>query len=117
MDGNACHFKTTTPTCWKASMSIDDSERAQPSRYGGLVSLPDPLPSAGPDRRTSPGTSTRGARRAGASRLSTYVYDGIKESLLDGDRQAGERLSVDELTRTYGVSKQPVMDALRRLSI
>ncbi len=87
------------------------------SRYGGLVSVPDPLPSAGPVRSTNHGANGRGARRAGASRLSTYVYDGIKESLLDGEHPSGQRLSVDELTRTYGVSKQPVMDALRRLSI
>ncbi len=98
-------------------MRIDDSGRSGRSRYGGLVSVPDPLPSAGPDRRPLAGSPTRGARRPSGSRLATFVYDGIKESLLDGEHQAGERLSVDELTRTFGVSKQPVMDALRRLSI
>jgi DNA-binding GntR family transcriptional regulator len=56
-------------------------------------------------------------RRLAGPRLASVVYDGIKESLLDGDHRAGERLSVDELTRTFGVSKQPVMDALRRLAI
>jgi DNA-binding GntR family transcriptional regulator len=81
------------------------------------VSVPDPLSSAGPDRRLLASASTRGARRPSGSRLATFVYDGIKESLLDGEHQAGERLSVDELTRTFSVSKQPVMDALRRLSI
>ena len=45
------------------------------------------------------------------------VYDGIKESLLEGDHQAGERLSVEQIAQAHGVSKQPVMDALRRLSI
>ena len=98
-------------------MHDDVGGRTRAPRYGGLVSVPDPLPPAGPDRRSPTAATTRGARRAAGPRLASFVYDGIKESLLDGDHQAGERLSVDALTRTYGVSKQPVMDALRRLSI
>jgi DNA-binding GntR family transcriptional regulator len=44
------------------------------------------------------------------------VYDLLKERLLEGEFQAGERLSVESLKAEFGVSKQPVMDALRRLA-
>jgi DNA-binding GntR family transcriptional regulator len=49
-------------------------------------------------------------------RLAPLAYDMLKERLLDGVYQAGERLSVEALKAEFGVSKQPVMDALRRLS-
>jgi DNA-binding GntR family transcriptional regulator len=50
------------------------------------------------------------------SRLSHRTYELIKERLLDGRYAGGERLSVDALKTEFGVSKQPVMEALRRLS-
>jgi DNA-binding GntR family transcriptional regulator len=50
------------------------------------------------------------------SRLRHRTYELIKERLLDGRYAGGERLSVDALKTEFGVSKQPVMDALRRLS-
>jgi DNA-binding GntR family transcriptional regulator len=49
-------------------------------------------------------------------RLAPVVYDRLKERLLDGEFQAGERLPVEALKTEFGVSKQPVMEALRRLS-
>jgi DNA-binding GntR family transcriptional regulator len=49
--------------------------------------------------------------------LSYRTYELIKERLLDGRYVAGERLSVDALKTEFGVSKQPVMEALRRLSV
>jgi DNA-binding GntR family transcriptional regulator len=49
-------------------------------------------------------------------RLAGHVYEEIKEGLLEGRYEAGERLQVEALRRDFGVSKQPVMDALRRLS-
>ncbi len=52
----------------------------------------------------------------GASRLNHAVYDQIKERLLEGRYAAGQRLSTEELRVEFGVSKQPVMEALRRLS-
>jgi DNA-binding GntR family transcriptional regulator len=52
----------------------------------------------------------------GASRLNHAVYDQLKERLLDGRYTAGQRLSTEELRTEFGVSKQPVMEALRRLS-
>jgi len=52
----------------------------------------------------------------GASRLNHAVYDQLKERLLDGRYAAGERLSTEALRMEFGVSKQPVMEALRRLA-
>jgi DNA-binding GntR family transcriptional regulator len=56
------------------------------------------------------------ALHRGSSRLNHAVYDQLKERLLDGRYQAGERLSPEVLRTEFGVSKQPVMEALRRLS-
>lgn len=50
------------------------------------------------------------------SRLNHAVYDQLKERLLEGRYAAGERLSTEDLRVEFGVSKQPVMEALRRLS-
>jgi DNA-binding GntR family transcriptional regulator len=52
----------------------------------------------------------------GSSRLNHAVYDQLKERLLEGRYAAGERLSTEALRTEFGVSKQPVMEALRRLS-
>lgn len=52
----------------------------------------------------------------GSSRLNHAVYDQLKERLLEGRYAAGERLSTEGLRTEFGVSKQPVMEALRRLS-
>ena len=52
----------------------------------------------------------------GGSRLNDAVYDQLKERLLEGRYAAGERVSAETLRLEFGVSKQPVMEALRRLS-
>ena len=52
-------------------------------------------------------TVTRAAQRA---------YSVLKERLLEGDYGAGERLRVEAISIELGVSKQPVMESLRRLS-
>lgn len=44
------------------------------------------------------------------------VYELLKERLLEGTYQAGERLSVETLKTEFDVSKQPVMDALHKLA-
>lgn len=62
----------------------------------------------------SPRTIGRG--RSSTTRLSSFVYEHVKEGLLDGYYGAGERLFVEELGHHFGVSKQPVMEALRLLS-
>ena len=49
-------------------------------------------------------------------RLSGQVYETIKERLLDGDYPAGSKLSVETVRAEFGVSKQPVMEALRQLA-
>jgi DNA-binding GntR family transcriptional regulator len=43
------------------------------------------------------------------------VLDELKERLLDGQYPAGSRISIEEVKAEFGVSKQPVMDAMRRL--
>jgi DNA-binding GntR family transcriptional regulator len=54
-------------------------------------------------------------RRTGGP-LNHAVYDLLKERLLEGCYPAGTRLPVDDIRTALGVSKQPVMEALRRLS-
>jgi DNA-binding GntR family transcriptional regulator len=49
-------------------------------------------------------------------RLAARVYDALKERLIAGEWPHGSRLSVEALLDEYGVSKQPVMEALRLLS-
>lgn len=49
-------------------------------------------------------------------RLGVYAYDAVKEWLLDGRWGAGEAIPVETVKKELGVSKQPVMEALRRLA-
>jgi len=51
-----------------------------------------------------------------AKRLAGAVYDAVKPRIISGVYKPGERLSVEDLCREFQVSRQPVMDALRRLS-
>jgi DNA-binding GntR family transcriptional regulator len=66
--------------------------------------------------RDDPLPGVRPAAASSGRRLAPVVYDLLKERLLEGEFQAGERLSVEALRAEFGVSKQPVMEALRRLS-
>ena len=54
----------------------------------------------------------RSARSVAASALAG---DLIREAILDGELQAGERLKEDELARRLDVSRTPIREALRRL--
>lgn len=63
------------------------------------------------DRPTRSFDSTRSSMR-----LGSLIYDQLKQRLLEGTYAAGERLSVEALRAEFEVSKQPVMDALRRLA-
>src|SRR5664279_6517056 len=72
-----------------------------------------------PGRRPTSGRTRVGARPVAAAsgkRLAPVVYEMLKERLLEGTYQAGERLSVETLKTEFEVSKQPVMEALHRLS-
>jgi DNA-binding GntR family transcriptional regulator len=64
--------------------------------------------------------SNQGALRPNAAasgkRLAALVHDALKERLLEGEFAAGERLSPEALKTQFDVSKQPIMEALRRLS-
>lgn len=48
--------------------------------------------------------------------LTEQAYQTTKERLLNGDFKAGDRISVEELVVELGTSRQPVMDALKRLA-
>jgi DNA-binding GntR family transcriptional regulator len=50
-------------------------------------------------------------------RAADRVYAELKLNLLEGAYRAGERLRVETLGEELGVSKQPVMESLRRLSV
>jgi DNA-binding GntR family transcriptional regulator len=54
------------------------------------------------------------AARSG-QRLGKVVLDELKERLLSGHYPVGSRISIEEVKAEFGVSKQPVMDAMRRL--
>lgn len=64
----------------------------------------------------TPVTPISPLRRTGGP-LNHAVYALLKERLLAGRYSAGTRLPTDELRTELGVSKQPVMEALRRLSV
>ena len=49
-------------------------------------------------------------------RLGSFVYDRLKERLIEGELAPTSRLNVEELAGTFGASKQPIMEALRRLA-
>lgn len=55
------------------------------------------------------------ARRRGS--LVEYVYDHLKEQILDGVFNRDAWLRVDDIARRLTVSRQPVMDALKRLGM
>ena len=68
------------------------------------------------DQAAGPPGVRPAAASSGPGWLAPVVYDLLKGRLLEGEFQAGERLSVESLKAEFGVSKQPVMEALRRLS-
>jgi DNA-binding GntR family transcriptional regulator len=79
------------------------------------------VPRNGYPSRVSPDSRDAAPRAAtplhrGGSRLNDAVYDQLKERLVEGRYAAGERVSAETLRLEFGVSKQPVMEALRRLS-
>ncbi|MFD9210891.1 GntR family transcriptional regulator [Streptomyces sioyaensis] len=51
-----------------------------------------------------------------AVRLSRVVYDELKSRLVEGRYAPGSRISIEDVKDEFGVSKQPVMEALRQLS-
>jgi DNA-binding GntR family transcriptional regulator len=73
-----------------------------------------------PGRRPAKGGRARSGVRpvaaASGQRLAPMVYELLKQRLLEGTYQSGERLSVETLKTEFEVSKQPVMEALHRLA-
>ncbi len=52
----------------------------------------------------------------GRGHLMVAAYELLKERLLEGRYRPGERISPDEVMGSIGASRQPVMDAVRRLA-
>jgi DNA-binding GntR family transcriptional regulator len=50
-----------------------------------------------------------------AGRKTDVVYDQLKARFLAGELRFGERLEVNELAESMGTSRQPVLEALKRL--
>ncbi len=50
------------------------------------------------------------------TRLSSQVHDYVKQQLLDGAIQVGSAIPVEAIAARLGISRQPVMDAVRRLA-
>jgi DNA-binding GntR family transcriptional regulator len=73
-------------------------------------------PPAAQGARDAIAPGLRPVAAASGKRLASLIYDLVREHLLEGAYQAGERLQVEMLKAEYGVSKQPIMDALRRLA-
>ena len=67
-------------------------------------------------RAAATATSLRPVAALSGKRLAPLIYDAIKDRLLEGGFPSGSRLPVEALKVEYGVSKQPVMEALRRLA-
>lgn len=66
--------------------------------------------------RTSASSPPRKAVDRSAVRLGAWLYDELKSQLLEGRYAAGARLSVEDIRLQFEVSKQPVMEAMRRLA-
>jgi DNA-binding GntR family transcriptional regulator len=65
----------------------------------------------------APLTAPLKQRSTGAGgRLLGRIYEAVQHRLLEGEYPAGTKLSVEAIRAEFGVSKQPVMEALRLLS-
>jgi DNA-binding GntR family transcriptional regulator len=51
-----------------------------------------------------------------SGRLGSRVYESLKDQVISGHWAHGDRLSVEALREEFGVSKQPIMEALRLLA-
>ncbi|MED7949009.1 GntR family transcriptional regulator [Streptomyces sp. BE303] len=43
------------------------------------------------------------------------VYESLRNAIAQGDLRSGERINMDELARTFGISKIPIREAVKRL--
>ncbi|ALO05937.1 GntR domain protein [Streptomyces venezuelae] len=54
-------------------------------------------------------------RLPSAKSKADLVHERVREAIADGDLRPGERINMDALARTLGVSKIPVREAVKRL--
>lgn len=62
------------------------------------------------------GLATYRQRFAHLHRAADVVRESLREAILDGEIEAGQRLREEELAREFGVSRTPVREALQQLS-
>jgi DNA-binding GntR family transcriptional regulator len=72
-------------------------------------------PKQEPWARSAVGT-VRPLAVASGKRLGPIIYELIKKRLLEGAYAAGERIDIEALRAEFDVSRQPVMEAMRRLA-
>lgn len=72
-------------------------------------------PKQDPWARSASGT-VRPLAVASGKRLGPIIYELIKKRLLEGGYAAGERIDIEALRAEFDVSRQPVMEAMRRLA-
>ena len=72
-------------------------------------------PKQDPWARAAVGT-VRPLAVASGKRLGPIIYELIKKRLLEGVYAAGERIDIEALRGEFDVSRQPVMEAMRRLA-
>lgn len=57
------------------------------------------------------------ATNRGGSAIGANVYAHVKEQILGGAFGKGDWIPIDDIASSLGVSRQPVMDAMKRLSV
>lgn len=56
-------------------------------------------------------------RANGRGGLTEQAYDHVKRLLFESVYRAGDRLPIDEIAQACGVSRQPVLDCMKRLAV
>ena len=101
------------PKVYAAGVPTHGPSRGTDEQEGSVT--PHPAESAGSAADTA--VRRPSARRnSRARRLAETVYEEVKDAIIRGHLSSGEKLSVDHLCSQFGVSRQPVMEAMRRLS-
>jgi DNA-binding GntR family transcriptional regulator len=81
----------------------------------------DPVPRATPAQRSRPGKATDGARRPlfeeplRRETLEELAYRHLRQALVEGRLAPGERIVAGAVAQAAGISRIPVLQALRRL--
>ncbi|MED7953087.1 GntR family transcriptional regulator [Streptomyces sp. BE303] len=61
------------------------------------------------------GQSSWAERIPAVKSKADLAYESLRSAIAQGDLKAGERINMDELARSFGVSKIPIREAVKRL--